>query len=452
MEYWEYQYDLLNRLSKVFKNGILISEYGYDPEGNRVVKKAGGRTIHYVFEGTEPIFEKRINDGRIRSYVHAAGKHLARVDGKIGDPEAKKYWYHTDQIGSVKAVTDAQGNVVWKADYTPFGTQVGKESDAGFEESHGFTGKEYDADTGLYYFNARWYDPELGRFISEDPAADPNNPNLYVYSRNNPLRFTDPSGLISQEDAMELHDLSLTYDYPDYIMDLICYNIEKYGYENALEFGMGIYAIQLYNNGNLTGYRGWSSVALPEVQMLGQITGIEYDAWALNIFELSYKSYAHFGTNIAALDFQMNTQRVNQSLEVMGFAYAMGIISRLGVLPNNPEVEFKKFNLSDGMGRAVSKDIKVIGRLEDTSVARNWKGHDVLNDPNWTLSKNDAWVNAGIKNKQDFYIASPISEKNLISSNPKYPGETVFAREIRMLKEAGYVQKGNYFIHPDNLK
>ncbi|NLY74262.1 MAG: hypothetical protein GX075_03060, partial [Firmicutes bacterium] len=73
-----------------------------------------------------------------------------------------------------------------------FGTQFAKDGD--FEELHGFTGKEYDPDIGLYYFNARWYDPDLGRFISEDPARDPNNPNLYSYCGNNPLSRIDPTG------------------------------------------------------------------------------------------------------------------------------------------------------------------------------------------------------------------------------------------------------------------
>ncbi|NLW48697.1 MAG: RHS repeat-associated core domain-containing protein, partial [Firmicutes bacterium] len=68
--------------------------------------------------------------------------------------------------------------------------------DGEFEELHGFTGKEYDPDIGLYYFNARWYDPDLGRFISEDPAGDPNNPNLYSYCGNNPLNRIDPSGKV----------------------------------------------------------------------------------------------------------------------------------------------------------------------------------------------------------------------------------------------------------------
>jgi RHS repeat-associated protein len=89
-------------------------------------------------------------------------------------------------------VTDRTGQIVYKANYRPFGTPIYKDGD--FDELHGFTGKEYDADIGLYYFNARWYDPELGRFINEDPAGDPNNPNLYTYCRNNPLSYIDSDG------------------------------------------------------------------------------------------------------------------------------------------------------------------------------------------------------------------------------------------------------------------
>jgi RHS repeat-associated protein len=196
-EIWDYKYDLLNRLVEVKKNGTLISEYGYDPEGLRVVKKAHGETIHYVFEGTEPIFEKNVTTGKVKSYVYALGKHLARVDGVLGDPVAKKYWYSTDHLGSVRVVTDDTGAVVFQADHLAFGQRFGENKiDSEFEEDDlGFTGKGFDADTGLYYFNARWYDADTGRFISEDPAMDPNNPNLYSYCANNPLINTDPTGL-----------------------------------------------------------------------------------------------------------------------------------------------------------------------------------------------------------------------------------------------------------------
>ncbi len=177
------------------KCGMKIFGFGIEvlaSDGLREVKRGSSGTIHYVFEDTEPVFEKRIADSRIRSYVYALGKHLARVDGVIGDSTAKVYYYHTDQVSSVKAVTDQSGKVVYNADYFAFGTQFVKDDD--FDESHGFTGKEYDSDTGLYYYNARWYDSELGRFISEAPMGDPNNPNLYSYCANNPVHNTDPTG------------------------------------------------------------------------------------------------------------------------------------------------------------------------------------------------------------------------------------------------------------------
>ena len=157
-----------------------------------MVKKAKGETTHYVFQGTEPIFEKRISAGKAKSYVYALGKYLARVDGVIGDSEAKKYFYHTDHVGSIRVITDQAGKVVYNADYLAFGSQFVKDGD--FEELHGFTGKEYDPDIGLYYFNTRWMDPDTGRFLSEDPAGQ--GPNLYSYCGNNPVMRVDPTGKI----------------------------------------------------------------------------------------------------------------------------------------------------------------------------------------------------------------------------------------------------------------
>jgi len=98
-------------------------------------------------------------------------------------------------------------------------------------------------------------------------------------------------------------------------------------------------------------------------------------------------------------------------------------------------------------------DIKVIGRLEDTSVAKEWAGHDVLSVPQneWTLDLNMEWIDDGIKNKQDFYVASPMSGNNLVSTNPQYPGLTVFGQEINRLEDAGYELVGDVFMHPDKL-
>jgi hypothetical protein len=88
----------------------------------------------------------------------------------------------------------------------------------------------------------------------------------------------------------------------------------------------------------------------------------------------------------------------------------------------------------------VEDDIKVIGRLEDTSVAKDWPGHDVLDLPKdkWTIGTNDAWVESGVTKGQTFYIASPTTPKNIEG--------TVFGRELGQLNEAGYSRVGDYML------
>ena len=88
-------------------------------------------------------------------------------------------------------MTDSKGEVVWRGYISPFGDSATGEGSV--EEAVKFTGKELDPETGLYYFNARWYDPVLGRFTTEDPARD--GVNWYAYVGHNPLRFIDPTGL-----------------------------------------------------------------------------------------------------------------------------------------------------------------------------------------------------------------------------------------------------------------
>ena len=96
-------------------------------------------------------------------------------------------------------MTDDAGNILWQDDVTPFGEETGE---SGCVERDGFyTGKKIDRDTGLYYFNSRWYDPELGRFITEDPVKD--GTNWFSYVANNPLRYTDPTGLRLDDDLEE---------------------------------------------------------------------------------------------------------------------------------------------------------------------------------------------------------------------------------------------------------
>ena len=98
------------------------------------------------------------------------------------------HYYHSDHLGSTSKMTDENGEVVFSADYMPFGEELRKEG----SEKFTYTGKELDDESGLYYYGARYYDAEVGRFTSVDPVPDAGN--RYVYVRNNPLRLTDPDG------------------------------------------------------------------------------------------------------------------------------------------------------------------------------------------------------------------------------------------------------------------
>lgn len=136
---------------------------------------------------------------KIKEYIYAFNKNYAFLEKNNSAFESEeKYFYHTDYLGSVIAVSNISGDIVWQSEYSPFGEQTGT---IGILSDQGkFTGKDLDYDTGLYYFNARWYDSDLGRFITEDPIRD--GMNWYAYTANNPMTFIDPSGLkkIGNED------------------------------------------------------------------------------------------------------------------------------------------------------------------------------------------------------------------------------------------------------------
>lgn len=116
------------------------------------------------------------------------------------DTNRVAYYYHEDSLNSSSALssggspaTQVEVNV-----YYPFGRMQTASPQAGFQVSRRFTGQVFDAESGLYYYNARFYDPELGRFIQpDDRIPDLRNPqsyNRYSYCLNNPLRYTDPDG------------------------------------------------------------------------------------------------------------------------------------------------------------------------------------------------------------------------------------------------------------------
>ena len=100
-------------------------------------------------------------------------------------------YFIADHLGSVVRVTDSAGAPTLTREYDPWGNPLQGSTTSGYT----FTGREWDPETGFYYYRARYYDPTAGRFISEDPIGPTNTIDLYGYALQNPLNFSDPLGL-----------------------------------------------------------------------------------------------------------------------------------------------------------------------------------------------------------------------------------------------------------------
>lgn len=124
------------------------------------------------------------------------------------------YYLLTDHLGSVDVVLDEQGNVVERRDYLPYGHERATDETINAPATDpSFTGKDLDDETGLHYYEARYYDSNTGRFVSPDPLvfrvdqmkseernfflSDPQNLNAYTYAKNNPLKYVDPDGEVA---------------------------------------------------------------------------------------------------------------------------------------------------------------------------------------------------------------------------------------------------------------
>ncbi|SEK57180.1 RHS repeat-associated core domain-containing protein [Pseudomonas agarici] len=194
-----FSYDCENRLVKAetLVNSKLesIGTYRYDGLGRRIGKTSikDGKTEHknFLWQGLRMLREESPQQSSLYIYEPGSYAPLARVDQSEGE-EQKLYYFHIDQIGTPLEMTDVEGQIVWQATYKAWGS-IETLAVNEVEQNLRFQGQYFDDETGLHYNTFRYYDPQVGRFITQDPISILGGANLYQYAVN-PLGWLDPLG------------------------------------------------------------------------------------------------------------------------------------------------------------------------------------------------------------------------------------------------------------------
>jgi RHS repeat-associated protein len=191
-----YTYNQNNRLIQAVENSVTLGEYAYNGKGQRIRKIADSVTNIYHYDRSGSLIAESDAAGTFQvDYLYLNGQILAKIDISVSEAI---YYYHDDHLGTPQVLTDDQGQVIWKADYKPFGevdVVVGE-----VENNLRFPGQYYDEETGLQYNWFRDYNPTIGRYIEPDPAGltrqvgEIKALNLYGYCLNNPLNLLDIDG------------------------------------------------------------------------------------------------------------------------------------------------------------------------------------------------------------------------------------------------------------------
>jgi RHS repeat-associated protein len=208
-----YSWDFENRLTQAVVPGTGTVNFKYDPFGKRIYKQSPTATSIFVYDGPNLIETTNGSGGEVASYTQTrtTDETLAELRGSTSD------YYEADGLGSITSLSSATGAVANTYTYDSFGNTTA--STGTLRNYFQYTGREFDPETGIYEYRARYYDPSFGRFLSEDPLGFQIAPNFYPYVANDPMGHIDPSGLC----PCNSHKVKLYYTpnyggsgYPDY--------------------------------------------------------------------------------------------------------------------------------------------------------------------------------------------------------------------------------------------
>ena len=246
-----YTWNEKNLLTKSSDRSYTV-HYRYGEDGQRALKYTEeGRSETLYFNNFYtihiPVQDKNNPQGlRVHKHIFVGNSRLVTAmthtdnNGDNAEQREKRYYYHSDHLGSAQFVTDWRGKQYEHIEYTPYGELWIEEVAAGLDKlPFRFTGKEMDEETGLYYYGARYLDPKYSRWLSGDPALGdyiPKAPtddeakkhneklpgmggvyntvnlHLYHYAGNNPVKYTDPDGKFSQSKEVNRIERNLSWN------------------------------------------------------------------------------------------------------------------------------------------------------------------------------------------------------------------------------------------------
>jgi RHS repeat-associated protein len=188
-----YTWDFENRLTQAVVPSTGTVTFKYDPFGRRIQKSGPLGTTNYLYDGT--------NGGNVIEEVDSTGNVLARYTHDLGidKPFAElrsgtSSYYEQDGLGSITSLSSPAGSLANTYTYDSFGKLTA--STGTLTNPFQYTGRGLDPETGIYEYRARFYDENVGRFVSEDPIRFKGGIDFYAYVKNRPTRYKDPLGLM----------------------------------------------------------------------------------------------------------------------------------------------------------------------------------------------------------------------------------------------------------------
>jgi RHS repeat-associated protein len=194
-----YTWDYRNRLTEVKQEtstGTVLNDekFTYDVNNNRIAVSLNGTTqLYTVYDGANPYMDFN-GSGTLTERYLTNPKALSQFYGQV-NASGTVQWFLTDNINSIRQVISASGSSLDAITYDPYGNIL-NQTNAAYSPRFMYTGGAYDSITSDYQFNARYYNPGAGRFVTQDPASfTAGDMDLYAYTFNHPTSVSDPSGL-----------------------------------------------------------------------------------------------------------------------------------------------------------------------------------------------------------------------------------------------------------------